>query len=75
MDQRPLGHPDSAVHSWFSPGRQGLRILIIIIIIIINIITEMNDDGTFCMECSKIKLADDPRPPSLPPLTLLLQFL
>lgn len=68
LDQRPLGRPDSAVHSWFSPGRQGLRIIMIIIIII----TEMNDDGTFCMECSKTKLADGP--PSLPPLTLLLQF-
>lgn len=63
--ERPLGRPDIAVHSWFSPGRQGLRITLILLINIT--ITEMNDDGTFCMECSKIKLADDPSPlPSHP---------
>lgn len=63
--ERPLGRPDIAVHSWFSPGRQGLQITLILLINIT--ITEMNDDGTFCMECSKIKLADDPSPlPSHP---------
>lgn len=46
----------SAVHSWFNLKPSGSAGSV-------DIVKEMNDYGTFCMECSMMVLADDPTPP------------